>query len=143
MSAASLATARLMETWAHGTDIADALGVRRQPTGRLRHVAHLGVRTRDFAFSVRQLPPPTDPFRVELTAPDGSIWTWGPEEATQTVTGPALDFCLLVVQRIHRGDTALTAVGADASRWLDTAQAFAGPAGAGRQRQSSVAQERA
>jgi uncharacterized protein (TIGR03084 family) len=141
MGPASMATARLMETWAHGTDIAEALGVRRQPTARLRHVAHLGVRTRDFAFSVRQLPPPTDPFRVELTAPDGSIWTWGPDHATQTVTGPALDFCLLVVQRIHRDDTALTAVGADANRWLGIAQAFAGPPGAGRQRQSNLTQE--
>lgn len=132
MSASSMATARMMETWAHGNDIADALGVRREPTGRIRHVAHIGVRTRDWAYAVRGLAPPAEPFRVELTAPDGAVWTWGPEEATQRVTGPALDFCLLSTQRVHRADTALVAIGPDADRWLDIAQAFAGPPGPGR-----------
>jgi uncharacterized protein (TIGR03084 family) len=132
MSASTMATARLMETWAHTTDVADALGVRRVPTGRLRHVAHLGVRTRDFAYGVRGLPPPAEPFRVELVGPDGTIWAWGPEDAAQRVTGPALDFCLLVTQRIHRDDTDLVAVGSDSQAWLDIAQAFAGPPGDGR-----------
>jgi uncharacterized protein (TIGR03084 family) len=132
MSVASMATARLMETWAHTTDVADALGVRREPTARLRHVAHLGVRTRDFAYGLRNLTPPAEPFRVELTAPDGETWTWGPEGAAQRVTGPALDFCLLVAQRIHRDDTDLVAAGVDADQWLDIAQAFAGSPGEGR-----------
>jgi uncharacterized protein (TIGR03084 family) len=132
MSAASMATARLMETWAHGYDIADALGVRREPTARLRHVAHIGVRTRDFAFAVRERTPPAEPFRVELTGPGGEVWTWGPAEAAQRVTGPALDFCLLATQRINRADTALAATGPDADAWLDIAQAFAGPPGDGR-----------
>jgi uncharacterized protein (TIGR03084 family) len=132
MSAASMATARLMETWAHTTDVADALRVDREPTARLRHVAHLGVRTRNFAYGVRQLTPPSEEFRVGLTAPDGSVWTWGPEDAAQRVTGSALDFCLLATQRIHRDDTDLVAVGADADRWLDIAQAFAGTPGDGR-----------
>jgi uncharacterized protein (TIGR03084 family) len=132
MSAASMATARMMETWAHGRDIADALGARREPTARIRHVAHIGVRTRDFAYLVRQLTPPAEPFRVELTGPDGEVWTWGPADAAQRVTGPALDFCLLATQRVHRADTALTATGADADAWLDIAQAFAGPPGDGR-----------
>jgi uncharacterized protein (TIGR03084 family) len=133
MSAASMATARMMETWAHGQDVADGLGVRRAPTGRLRHVAHIGVRTRDFAYLVRQLPVPAEPFRIELSAPDGGLWTWGPEDATQRVAGPALEFCLLVTQRVHRADTALVAVGRDADQWLDIAQAFAGPPGDGRE----------
>ncbi|WP_225824512.1 TIGR03084 family metal-binding protein [Streptomyces naphthomycinicus] len=132
MSAASMATARLMETWAHALDVADALGVVRPPTDRLRHVARLGVRTRDFAFGVHGLTPPADEFRVELTAPSGELWTYGPEHAAQRVTGPALDFCLLVTQRAHRRDLALTAVGPDADRWLGIAQAFAGPPGTGR-----------
>jgi uncharacterized protein (TIGR03084 family) len=132
MSAASMATARLMETWAHTTDVADALGVRREPTARLRHVAHLGIRTRDFAYGVRNLTPPAEQFRVELAAPDGDAWTWGRQDAAQRVTGPALDFCLLVCQRVHREDTGLVAVGPDADRWLDIAQAFAGPPGDGR-----------
>jgi len=33
---------------------------------------------------------------------------------------------------VHRADTGLVAVGADASRWLDIAQCFAGPPGEGR-----------
>ncbi|GAA3140931.1 TIGR03084 family metal-binding protein [Streptomyces rameus] len=132
MSAASMATARLMETWAHGLDIADALGVVRPPTERLKHVVRLGVRTRDFAYTVHGLTPPTEEFRVELTAPSGEVWAHGPEEAAQRVTGPALDFCLLVTRRAHRADLALTALGPDADRWLDIAQAFAGPPGAGR-----------
>ncbi len=132
MAPASMATARLMETWAHGQDVADALGLTREPTARLRHVAHLGVRTRDFGFGVHGLTPPAEPFRVELIAPDGSPWTWGPPGAAQRVTGPALHFCLLVSQRRHRGDLALAATGADADRWLDIAQCFAGPAGSGR-----------
>ncbi|MFE1550224.1 TIGR03084 family metal-binding protein [Streptomyces sp. NPDC058718] len=132
MSAPAMATARLMETWAHAQDVADALGVVRAPTARLRHVAWIGVRTRDYAYLVRGIPAPTEPFRVELAAPDGEMWAYGPEGAAQTVTGPALDFCLLVTQRVHRDDTALVAHGPDAERWLGIAQAFAGPAGAGR-----------
>ncbi|SDC42739.1 TIGR03084 family metal-binding protein [Actinokineospora iranica] len=134
MSAVSMATARLMETWAHAGDVAAALGVSRVATARLRHVAHLGVRTRDFAFLVNGKTPPVDPFRVELAAPDGGLWTWGPEDAGQRVAGPALDFCLLVTQRIHRADTGLVADGADAEEWLGIAQAFAGAPGGGRER---------
>ncbi|MFG3037760.1 TIGR03084 family metal-binding protein [Streptomyces sp. NPDC048330] len=132
MSAPAMATARLMETWAHGQDVADALGAVRAPTARLRHVAWIGVRARDYAYLVRGVPAPAEPFRVELTAPDGTSWAYGPEDAAQRVTGPALDFCLLVTQRVHRTDTALVADGPDAERWLDIAQAFAGPAGGGR-----------
>ena len=76
-------------------------------SARLRHVAHIGVRTRDFAFAQHGLPAPDEPFRVELTAPDGGTWAWGPEDAAQRVTGPALDFCLRVTQRRHRDDLAL------------------------------------
>jgi len=132
MSAPSMATARLMETWAHGQDVADALGVTRLPTARLRNVAHLGVRTRDFAFAVQELTQPVQEFWIELTGPDGSSWTWGPNDATQRVTGPALDFCLRVTQRRHLDDLALKAEGRDAEKWLEIAQAFAGPSGSGR-----------
>ncbi|WP_189214650.1 MULTISPECIES: TIGR03084 family metal-binding protein [Streptomyces] len=133
MSAASMATARLMETWAHGLDVTDALGATRAaPTARLRHIARIGVRARDYAFFVRGLPAPADEFHVKLVGPDGDVWTYGPEDAPQRVTGPALDFCLLVTQRAHRADLAVRASGPDADRWLDIAQAFAGPPGAGR-----------
>ncbi len=132
MSTASVATGRLMETWAHGEDVADTFGVRRAPTARLRHVARIAVRARDYAFAVHGMAPPAEEFRVELAAPDGGLWTYGPPDAAQRVTGPALDFCLLAVRRRHRDDTAVRAQGPDADRWLSVAQAFAGPPGAGR-----------
>ena len=133
MSPTSMATARFMETWAHGLDVAEALGRTPAPTDRIRHVAFLGVRTRNFAFSVHQLEVPAEEFRVELTAPSGETWAYGPEGATESVRGPAYDFCLLVTQRRHRDDLDLVATGPAADRWLDIAQAFAGPPGAGRE----------
>ncbi|GAB2867623.1 TIGR03084 family metal-binding protein [Actinocorallia aurea] len=132
MAAPSMATARLMETWAHGLDIADALGLSPEPTHRLKHVAHIAVRARDYAFAVRRLPAPAEPFHVVLTGPSGEQWTWGPSTAAQRVTGPALDFCLLAVRRRHRDDVTVRASGPDASRWLDIVQAYAGPPGPGR-----------
>jgi uncharacterized protein (TIGR03084 family) len=132
MSAASSVTARLMETWAHGQDVADAAGIAREPTARLRHVAHLGVATRGFSFRLRGKPVPDVPVRVELAAPDGSVWTWGPAEAADRVEGDALDFCLLVTQRRNRADLRLAATGPVADAWLELAQAFAGPPGPGR-----------
>ncbi|KAA2261969.1 TIGR03084 family protein [Solihabitans fulvus] len=132
MSPASMATARIMETWAHGQDVADALGVRREPTARLRHISHIGIRTMGFVFALHDLPAPTDPVRVELTGPAGEAWSWGPEDANDRVTGSAVDFCLLATQRRHLDDLALTVRGETAARWLPIAQAFAGPPGAGR-----------
>jgi uncharacterized protein (TIGR03084 family) len=133
MSPTSMATARFMETWAHGLDVTEALGVEQEPTDRIRHVAHLGVRTRDFSFGVHSLEAPTEEFRIELISPSGERWEWGPADAAQSVRGSAYDFCLLVTQRRHRDDLDLVAVGPDADRWLDIAQAFAGPAGNGRE----------
>lgn len=133
MSAESMATARLMETWAHGQDVADALGVRREPTARLRHVAHIGVRARGYAFLVNGKEAPTADIRVELKAPDGDTWTWGSADATDRVTGSALDFCHCVTQRRHRDDLDLVTRGPIANEWLYIAQAFAGPPGAGRE----------
>jgi uncharacterized protein (TIGR03084 family) len=61
------------------------------------------------------------------------LWTYGPEDAEQRATGPALDFCLLATRRRHRADLALRAEGKDADQWLDIAQAFAGAPGTGRE----------
>ncbi len=132
MSPTSMATARFMETWAHGRDIADALGQLAAPDDRVRHVVHLGVRTRDFSFDVHGLTAPAEEFRIELVAPSGETWTYGPEDAEQSVTGSAFDFALLVTQRRHPTDVDLIAKGEDARKWLTIAQAFAGPPGRGR-----------
>jgi uncharacterized protein (TIGR03084 family) len=133
MSPMSMATGRLMETWAHGQDVADALGITRTPTARLRHVAYLGVRTLGHSFAAHGRPAPEAPVRAELVAPSGDLWAFGPTDADDRVTGSAVDFCLLVTQRRHRTDLDLTATGPVADEWLDIAQAFAGPPGAGRQ----------
>jgi uncharacterized protein (TIGR03084 family) len=132
MGAASSVTARLMETWAHGQDVVDALGLTRRPTARLRHVAHLGVRTLGWSFQVRGLPEPDARVRVELAGPDGELWTWGPQDAADRVRGTAEEFCLVVTQRRHRRQTGLTVVGPVADAWLDVAQAYAGAPGPGR-----------
>lgn len=132
MSPASLATTRLMELFGHGQDVRDALGVERPDTDRIEHVARLGVRTRDFAYLARGLTPPAEEFRVELSSPSGRAWVWGPADAAQGVSGPLLDFCLLVTQRRHRDDLRLVARGPDADHWLSFAQAYAGPPGPGR-----------
>ena len=132
MSATSMATARFMETWAHARDVADALGATLPAGDSVRHVVHIGVRTRDFSFGSRGMDAPDEEFRVSLTLPGGSLVEYGPPAAAQTVTGSAYDFALLVTQRVHRDDTDLDAVGEDANAWLDVAQAFAGPSGDGR-----------
>jgi uncharacterized protein (TIGR03084 family) len=132
MSAASKATARLMETWAHGQDVADALHVSRAPTDRLKHICHIGVRALPYAYSIRKKDVPSEPVRVEVTSPSGELWTWGPEDAANVVRGSALDLALVVIQRRHRDDTSLEAVGPVADEWLSIAQAFAGPRGPGR-----------
>ncbi|MFB7334006.1 TIGR03084 family metal-binding protein [Streptomyces adustus] len=115
---------RLMETWAHGQDVFDAVGVAHRPTDRLQHVASLGVLGRALSFAAVGLPEPADPFRVELTAPDGRTWAWGPEAAAQRVQGSAMDFCLCVTRRRPWSETALTATGEDARKWLEVARVF-------------------
>jgi uncharacterized protein (TIGR03084 family) len=144
MSPVSSATGRLMETWAHGRDVADTVvddggapgtlaRAHRRPTNRLRHVAYLGFRSMGHGFAAHGRPVPSEPVRVELEGPDGTQWMYGPDAATNRIAGPALDFCLLVTQRRHHADLALQATGPVAREWLDVAQAFAGPPGTGRE----------
>lgn len=127
MSARSSATARLMEIWAHGQDIVDALGVVRTPTERLKHIAHLGVATFGWSFQCRGLEKPEHEVRVELDSPLGDTWTWGPEGSEDIIRGNAQDFCLVVAQRRHYLDTGLHVKGQIAEKWMSVAQVFAGP----------------
>jgi uncharacterized protein (TIGR03084 family) len=128
MSAKSSATARLMETWAHGQDIIDALKITRAATDRLRHIAHIGVNTFQWSFKNRQQTAPDKPIYVALNGPSGETWEWGPTDAENHVVGDAHDFCLVVTQRRNIADvTSVTTKGDIANQWMQIAQAFAGP----------------
>ena len=126
MSARSFLTARLMEAWAHGVDVTDAVGAMPSASDRLQHVAHLGVVTRGWSYAVRGAEVPAADVHVALVAPGGGTWTWGDPDAADRIDGPALDFCLVVTQRRAAADTALVATGPAAASWLAVAQAFAG-----------------
>jgi uncharacterized protein (TIGR03084 family) len=137
MGILSFVSSRLMETWAHGQDVADALGVERVPTDRLYHVAHLGVRTRPFSYAIRGRPVPAGLIEVLLASPSGELWRWDlgerlPGETSGFVVGEALDFCLVVAQRRNVADSGLVVTGEKAADWLSIAQVFAGPPGPGR-----------
>ncbi len=137
MGVLSFISARLMETWAHGQDVADTVGQPRRPTDRLRHVAHLGVRARPFSYLVRSREVPPGRIDVLLTGPAGDTWQWQVGEsddggAGSVVRGSALDFCLVVTQRRNVADTELVVEGDTAADWMSVAQAFAGPPGPGR-----------
>lgn len=130
MSATSFLGARLMEAWAHGTDVAEALHVERIATDRLRHIARLGFLTRAWSYRVRGEDVPSGDVRLVLTGPTDDVWTWGHPGADDTVTGPIEEFCLVVTQRCHVKDTSLI-TGDLGYHWLERAQAFAGAASDG------------
>ncbi|GAB3159583.1 TIGR03084 family metal-binding protein [Amycolatopsis stemonae] len=127
-----LACAGMMEVFAHGQDIADALGVRPVRTDRLAHLVGFAVRVRDFGYQARGLTPPEEEFRFEITTPSGRLLTFGPEDSAERITGGAEDFCLLVTRRRHPDDLGVRAEGGLARQWLEVAQAYRGPAGDGR-----------
>ena len=128
MNARSFATARMMETWAHAQDVFDTLRIRRRSNNRLRHIAHIGVKTFAWSFKVKGLDvPPLSP-RVTLTGPAGEIWEWGDPNASEQIWGNAEEFCLVVTQRRHVSDTGLKWQGDHTAKWLTIAQAFAGVA---------------
>jgi uncharacterized protein (TIGR03084 family) len=132
MGVASALTARLMETWAHGVDVADAFGVELVTASRLLHVATLAHRAMPFAFAAHGQAMPRSPIAFHVTLEDGRTVVLGDEAATDVVRGPVLDLCLAAVQRRHVDDLDLTTAGDAAASWLAVAQAFAGPPGAKR-----------
>ncbi len=132
MGARSFATARLMETWAHGLDCYDAVGVKCVDTDRLRHVARLAYMARPYAHEVNGLPEPTAPLRLELRLPSGTPWAHGPEDALDVISGEASQFCRVAVKRRHWKDTQLTIKGDAARQFIEIVQTYAGPPGSGR-----------
>ncbi len=120
------ATARLMETWAHGQDVYDLVRVRRPLSDRIKHIALIGVRTFQWTFQVRGLEiPGPDPY-VRLVAPSGATWEWNDPVNVNRIEGLAVDFCRVVSQCRNVADTDLFVAGPSAERWMSLAQCFAG-----------------
>jgi uncharacterized protein (TIGR03084 family) len=127
MSVRSSVTARLMETWAHGQEVYDALGAVRVDGDRIRNIAQLGVSTFAWTFANRRLEVPAELPYVRLVAPSGAIWEWNAPSDTNRVEGSATGFCQVVTQVRSLGDVQLRVVGEIARRWMSIAQCFAGP----------------
>ncbi len=127
MSVRSFATARMMETWAHGQDIYDFIGRRRTVSDRIKNIAHLGVSTFRWSFINRNLPIPEPAPYIELRAPSGENWIWNdPPSEHDYLRGSAEEFCLVVTRRRNVADTRLQYAGS-AAEWPPIAQCFAGP----------------
>jgi len=121
-------TARFMETWAHGQEVYDLLGVEREYNDRIKHICAIGNRTFGWTFVNRQLEVPGPPPYVRLTAPSGEIWEWNEESEDEAVRGLASDFAHVVTQGRNVADTELDVKGEIANRWMSIAQCFAGGA---------------
>lgn len=125
MSALSSVTARLMETWSHAQAIYDVLGVERVEADRIGNIVRLGVNTYGWTFKNRKEEPPGPMPRLRLTAPSGTIWSYG--EGDDLIEGKAAEFCQVVTQCRNIGDTSIITTGPIAERWMAIAQCFAGP----------------
>jgi uncharacterized protein (TIGR03084 family) len=132
MKPATLATTRMAEAWAHGLDITGPLGIPYPDTVRLRHVAWLAVRTLPYALT--RAGATAAPVRFELTAPDGAgTWTYGPNDASSVITGPAGSLCRVAAQRLSPSDADLTLTGPSAATVLAAIRTYAlAPRGGGR-----------
>ncbi len=127
MGVRSFATARMMETWAHGQDIYNCIGERRPVSNRIKNIAHLGASTFSWTFINRNLPVPEPAPYIELQAPSGENWIWNdPPSEHNYLRGSAEEFCLVVTRRKNVADTRLQYAGS-AAKWLPIAQCFAGP----------------
>jgi len=128
MSARSSITARLMETWAHGQEVYDHLGVRRENKDRIQNIVILGVNTYGWTYKTRRETPPGPMPYLVLTAPSGDVWTYGEANDTSRIEGRAEDFCQVVTQVRNVADTELVLTGPIAKDWMSKAQCFAGAA---------------
>ncbi len=127
MSARSSITARQMETWAHGQEVFDLLGLDRAEADRVRNICHLGVSTYGWTFINRGEPVPEPVPFVRLIGPSGAVWEWGEPRDDERVTGSAVGFAQVVAQTRNVADVDLSTTGPNAGRWMAIAQCFAGP----------------
>ena len=127
MKARMFATARQMETWAHGWEVYDLMNKRRTHSDRIKNIATIGVKTYGWTFNNRGIEIPGPMPKVELKSPSGKSWVWNDEIEGEYVGGLAVEFCQVVTQVRNIQDTRLTVTGNNAKQWMAVAQCFAGP----------------
>jgi uncharacterized protein (TIGR03084 family) len=126
MAAASLCTARLMETWAHGLDCFAALGVEPVDTDRLRHVCHITYQAIPHALVQAGVPMPgtIDDLVVEVSSPGGDTWRFGRPGASNRIDGTAGEFARVGVRRMPLEESTLRAHGPLAEAALPNLKAY-------------------
>jgi uncharacterized protein (TIGR03084 family) len=119
-------TARTMEHWAHGLDIRAAVNQPAADTDRLQPIAWLGYSSLPYAFERADVQPPSGhTLRIDVTGPNREMWTYGPPDATDVISGPAGIWCRRAVQRITPEDASeLSADGPLAELAVRHARAF-------------------
>jgi len=120
----TLATTRLAEHWAHALDITGPLGIDYPDSMRLRHVAWLGHSTLPYAFALAGQP--SHDLYCELTAPDDTVWRYGPPGADSSITGPAGAFCRVGARRLPPEESGLLARGPHGLQALHLLRNYAG-----------------
>ena len=125
LSARTLATTRLAETWIHTGDVAEALDVELPATERLRHIARLAWRTLPYAFA-REGREMAGPVEFELHGPGGAPWHFVPDgEPVTFVRGDGVELCLVAARRVDPADTGLVGDGPDARAVLELVRTYA------------------
>jgi uncharacterized protein (TIGR03084 family) len=125
LSARTLATTRLAETWIHTGDVAGALSVEVPPTDRLHHIARLAWRTLPYAFASAGLTM-EGPVAFHLLSPGGEQWDFIPEEpAVTTISGTAAELCQVAARRADPSATSLSGAGPDAGAVLTLVRTYA------------------
>ena len=125
LSARTLATTRLAETWIHAGDVAAALGTSLPATDRLQLIARLAWRTLPYAFARagREL---AGPVAFDLVGPSGAAWRFVPDESpVTTIRGDAAELCAVAARRRAPAETGLSGDGPDAAAVLDLVRTYA------------------
>jgi len=125
LSARTLATTRMAETWIHAGDVAEAVGTELEDTDRLRLISRLAWRTLPYAFASAGLEL-EGPVAFRLVAPDGEGWDFLPDETpVTTISGSAVELCAIAARRRNRSDTSVIGEGPDADNVLTLVRTYA------------------
>ena len=127
MSVRSSITARHMETWSHGQEIYDQLGVIRNDADHIKNIVIIGINTFGWTFMNRSLEVPNEQPKLILESPSNKTWEWNSNNKKDSIIGKASEFCQVVTQVRNIKDTNLIVNGDIAKKWMSIAQCFAGP----------------